>query len=149
MGIHGEAVEKAKYQGASLPQALLDHAVAKVREPTGPYAGVAFDAVVAIPSTTSTIVAQLAAHLAQQLRIPWYELPKNRPTSPQKQLRSKQRKRRNIDGAFDPLEVSPRNVLLVDDVVDSGESLRAASAALRPARVHPLVMARAKHQDRS
>lgn len=149
MGFHGEAVAMAKYSGAPLPPAMVDHATAQILSPTSPYVGVAFDAVVAIPSTTSAIVDQLASALAQRLRIPWYQLRKNRTTAPQKQLRSKQCKRRNIESAFAPLALHARNVLLVDDIVDSGESLRAAGAALQPANVYPLVMARAKHQDRS
>lgn len=149
MGIHGEAVAMAKYSGAPLPPAMVDHAIAQLEAPTGPYAGVVFDAVVAVPSTTSPIVDQLASLLAPRLRIPLHKLLKNHPTAPQKQFRSKQCKRRNIDGAFAPLALPARNVLLVDDVVDSGESLRAAGAALQPANVYPLVMARAKHQDRS
>jgi len=148
MGLHGEAVAKVKYSGAPLPLPLIDHAMAQLSDPTGPYAGVSLDAIVAIPSSTSTIVDQLASFLAQRLGIPWHQLQKNRLTSPQKALRSKQRKRKNIDGAFDPLAITAHHVLLIDDVIDSGESLRAASSALRPATVYPLVMARAKHQDR-
>src|SRR6266850_5313774 len=107
-----------------------------------------FDAVVSIPSATSTVVADFARSLAAQLCVPWIELRKTRMTDPQKRFRSKQRKERNIRGAFAlPQQVRLDRVLLIDDVLDSGASLRAASEMLRPARVYPLLLARTKHRD--
>ena len=74
---------------------------------------------------------------------------KVRKTEPQKTCRSRHWKRKNIEGAFElPAGAGPYSaVVIVDDVLDSGESLEAAARALRPAKVYPLVMARAKHQD--
>ena len=148
LGRIGEAVRRGKYDGGELPSDLVARAVDCVHDPAGPFAGAAIEAVVSIPSTTSTIVGDFAAALARRLAIPWVELQKVRLTDPQKRFRSRQRKRDNIRGAFalpGPARLSC--VLLIDDVLDSGESLQAAAQALAPARVFPLVLARAKHQD--
>jgi ATP-dependent DNA helicase RecQ len=148
LGRVGEAIKRAKYHGEPVPADLVALAVRQLCDKHGPYAGVSFAAVVSIPSTTSAIVADFANSLALKLGVPWIELVKTRSTEAQKRFRSKQRKERNIQGAF-ALPIAPLsgNVLLVDDVLDSGASLRAASDALRPAIVYPLVLSRAKHQD--
>jgi predicted amidophosphoribosyltransferase len=79
----------------------------------------------------------------------WIEMVKIRSTPPQKSFRSKQRKALNIHGALNlPDGFHPvSHVLLVDDIFDSGESLREAGAVLQPATVYPLALARAKHRD--
>jgi len=148
LGRIGEGIKRAKYHGEAMPAGLVDVAVAHIRSGSGPYAGANFDAVVSIPSATSTVVADFARSLAAQLCVPWIELRKTRMTDPQKRFRSKQRKERNIRGAFAlPQQVRLDRVLLIDDVLDSGASLRAASEMLRPARVYPLLLARTKHRD--
>jgi ATP-dependent DNA helicase RecQ len=148
LGTIGEAIKHAKYDGKPVPPDLVNIAVAKIRSSTGPYVGVQFDAVVSIPSTTSTIAADFAKSLAAQMGVPWIELQKTRKTELQKSFRSRQRKEQNIKEAFAlPNSMEIGVALLVDDVLDSGASLRAASRALRPARVYPLVLARAKHRD--
>jgi len=148
MGRIGREVKAAKYGRRSLAPFVLEHALERLGDVGGPYAGVWFDAVVSVPSATSMIVAEFSSALASRLGVPWLELLKLRQTRPQKQLRARQNKRRNIEDAFGkPAKACFGCVLLVDDVIDSGESLRAASVTLRPARVHPLALARAKHQD--
>jgi len=148
LGRIGESIKNAKYHGQRVPPDLVTLAVTRVRDTNGPYSGVQFDAVVSIPSTTSRVVADFARDLSKSLGIPWIELVKKRDTEPQKRFRSKQRKEQNIDGAFSLPEAAQLGfVLLIDDVLDSGASLRAASKQLRPAKVYPLVLARAKHQD--
>jgi hypothetical protein len=149
LGRIGEGVRRAKYEGAPVPGDLVDLAMTRIGMPTGPYAGIRFDAVVSIPSATSTIVSDFARLLAIRLGVPWVELTKTRPTEPQKKFRSKQRKTKNIEGAFALPAGAPRvsRVLLVDDVFDSGASFREASRVLRPAAVYPLALARAKHRD--
>jgi ATP-dependent DNA helicase RecQ len=148
LGRIGEGIKRAKYHGEPVPADLVDLAVGHIRSGSGAYAGASFDAVVSIPSTTSRVVADFARSLAGRLSVPWIELQKTRVTDPQKRFRSKQWKERNIKGAFAlPGQVRLACVLLVDDVLDSGASLRAAGEVLRPARVYPLVLARSKHRD--
>ena len=149
LGRIGEAIKNAKYSGKPVPTDLVSLAEARIRSADGPYAGLRFDAVVSIPSNTSTIVSDFASALASQLGVPRIELVKTRTTEPQKKFRSRQRKAQNIKGAFMLPEGlrSPSCVLLVDDVFDSGASFREAGRILQPARVYPLALARAKHQD--
>ena len=148
LGRIGEGIKRAKYHGEPVPTDLVSLAMSRLRDTTGPYAGVRFDAVVSIPSTTSRIVSDFATALASELSIPWIELVKTRTTEAQKRFRSRQRKEKNIEDALAlPGEIDCENVLLVDDVIDSGASLRAASRLLRPSRVYPLALSRAKHQD--
>jgi ATP-dependent DNA helicase RecQ len=149
LGRIGEGIKNAKYCGDPVPADLVSFALEKIRSASGPYAGVRFSAVVSIPSTTSTIVADFASALAGQLGVSWIELVKTRTTEPQKRFRSKQRKAQNIDGAFAlPNGALPGSrVLLVDDVYDSGMSFREAGRSLQPASVYPLVLARVKHRD--
>lgn len=148
LGRIGEAIKRAKYYGEPVPSDLVALAVARIRDPMGPYVGIAFQAVISIPSATSAVVADFARSLAATLSVPWIELVKTRATEAQKRFRSKQRKERNIQNAFAlPSRSDWEHVLLLDDVLDSGASLRAASELLRPARVYPLILARAKHQD--
>lgn len=148
LGRIGEGIRNAKYSGDPVPTDLVSLAKARISSANGPYAGLQFDAVVSIPSTTSTIVARFAADLASQLGIEWIELVKTRTTEPQKRFRSKQRKVQNIDGALAlPAGAKPPSrVLLVDDVFDSGASFREAGRILQPASVYPLALARAKHR---
>jgi ATP-dependent DNA helicase RecQ len=149
LGRIGEGIKAAKYSGEPVPADLVTLAIDRLGSAGGPYAGVRFDAIVSIPSTTSPIVAEFASALAAKLRIPWIELVKTRTTEPQKHFRSKQRKGLNIEGALSlPDSVkAPSRVLLVDDVLDSGASFREAGRILQPARVYPLALARAKHRD--
>jgi ATP-dependent DNA helicase RecQ len=149
LGRIGEGVKRAKYSGDPVPADLVDLAMARIRNPNGPYAGVRFGAVVSIPSATSTIVADFATALAAKLVIPWIQLEKTRATEPQKAFRSRQRKAKNIEGAFAlPAGTkNPSRMLLVDDVFDSGASFKEAGKVLQPASVYPLALARVKHRD--
>jgi RecQ family ATP-dependent DNA helicase len=149
LGRIGEGIKNAKYKGDPVPTDLVSLALGRIGSDRGPYAGLRFDAVVSIPSATSTIVADFASDLALELGVPWIELIKTRTTEPQKRFRSKQRKEQNIKGAFALPEgiKLPSRVLLVDDVFDSGASFREAGRILQPASVYPLALARAKHRD--
>jgi ATP-dependent DNA helicase RecQ len=151
LGRIGEGIKRAKYQGAAVPPDLVEMALQRITRANGPYAGVYFDAVVSIPSSTSQIVANFASQLARELRVPWIELAKTKQTQPQKAFRSRQRKARNIEGALAlPTGIlSPKRPLLVDDVFDSGASFKEAASILAPASVYPLALARTRHRDDS
>lgn len=149
LGRIGEGIKRAKYSGEPVPADLVDLAVKQLRESNGPFAGVQFDAVISIPSATSRIVSDFASALAARLGVPWTELRKTRTTEPQKRFRSRQRKEKNIEGAFElPAGAArPQCALLIDDVLDSGASFKEAGRTLQPAGVYPLALARAKHRD--
>ena len=132
-----------------MPTAVRDAALAVLRS-YPPYRGVDFDAIVAVPPTESpeAVVGDLARWLADQLGCAAYTLVKVRPTDPQKRWRSKLKKQANVAEAFArPPGLAARRILLLDDVADTGHSIRAAAAALAPAEVYPLAFAKTVHQD--
>jgi ATP-dependent DNA helicase RecQ len=157
VGRLGEAIRRAKYQGRPAPVEALNRALEVLRDPLGPYAGVTFEAVVCLPSTSSgRFVPDFAQLLARQLGIRSIVLEKTRQTQPQKSFRSRHLKKQNVRGAFRlPTGARvPGRLLLVDDIWDSGESLSEAAKVLREAGsarplVHVLTMARNRHTDDS
>ncbi|MFN7162890.1 MAG: ComF family protein, partial [Fimbriimonadales bacterium] len=96
----------------------------------------ALQGVVPIPSTVSgNLVEDFAARLAQQLGVPIRNaLRKTRETQPQKEFTNSVQKAKNIDGAFEAVEpLSEQNLLVVDDVFDSGATLKEAGKILKQA----------------
>jgi len=67
-------------------------------------------------------------------------LARIRPTHPQSLLATKAERRRNVRGAFqlrvDPARVEGLRILLVDDVITTGDTVRECALALRRAGVH-------------
>jgi len=157
MGQLGQAVRTAKYQRRPAPPEVLRRALEVLSAPGSPYAGVSFEAVVCLPSTSSgRFVPDFAQLLAGQLGIPSIVLEKTRQTQPQKSFQSRHLKKHNVRGAFRlPAGVRvPGRLLLVDDIWDSGESLTEAARVLREASpvrptIHVLTMARNRHTDDS
>ena len=96
----------------------------------------------------SSLLAKYVAHKAGVGFSPQL-LVRNRPTSPQQAL-SAEARRRNVAGAFEVhrneiASLEGRNVILVDDVLTTGSTLKACCSALRKAgakRVSALVVAR-------
>jgi len=89
--------------------------------------------------------AELARPLARALGLPCRRLLRRRvATAPQSELDAAAR-RRNVRNAFECVVPAPEHVVLVDDVMTTGATLRAAAAALRRAgarRVEARVCAR-------
>lgn len=89
----------------------------------------------------------LAATWARALGIPLGRdaLRRTRDSRPQTRLSSRER-RRNLVGAFEACSAMPPSVALVDDVLTTGSTVRAAADALREAGAHEVqvwVVARA------
>lgn len=79
---------------------------------------------------------ELARPLARQLQLPVCDgLRRIRATAPQSELDADAR-RRNLKGAFVALPDLPSHVALLDDVMTTGATLRAAAIALRRAGVN-------------
>ena len=147
----GRDVALAKKARRPMPSTVREAALTAVRTHEA-FRGVRFEAVVYMPPTVSPaeVIADLAHWLAEQLGCPAVPLVKTRATEPQKKFRSGPRKMANLAGAFArPLGLSPttQTVLLLDDIADSGHSIRAAATALAPVAVYPLAFARTVHQD--
>lgn len=98
-------------------------------------------------------VSHLAQALAARLGIPadLATLIKTRQTQPQKELKSLTAKQANVAGAF-ALQghVAGQNLLLVDDLYDSGATLNEAARTLnhgRPASIIVLTLTKTIHAD--
>lgn len=100
------------------------------------------DFLLAIPSTRKDRAYQpvylLAQEVSNNLGIPYRSdlLVRARQTQQQKSMKNLEQKRSNIAGAFrvsHPEEVRNRRVLLLDDLVNSGETLKEATRVLKRA----------------
>jgi ATP-dependent DNA helicase RecQ len=147
----GEAIHTCKY-GASpqpFPDWLVEQSAALIRQR---FSGHALQGIVPIPSTISgTLVDNFAARLAAHLGVPLlHALRKTRPTQPQKDFTNSAQKVENIKGAFECCApVQGKTLLVVDDVCDSGVTLKEAGKILKQAgasRLYAFCIARTRHR---
>lgn len=150
-----EAVLKAKRPGAEAVAAALGRLLAVRHRET--LAGWRCDAVVPVPMhwarrmfRGTSAAEEIARQLAADLRLPcrrW--LRRTRPTRMQNELPFEER-RGNVRGAFRGRRgPAGRRVLLVDDVVTSGGTLSACTAALMAAGAAAVYAAAAARAERS
>jgi ComF family protein len=153
------AIHALKYGGRTpvagpLAALLVERGTALLPADAG--GGPAFDGVVPVPLHPARL-AERGFNQAELLAAPcaaaWgrpllpQALGRVRPTQPQTELDADAR-RRNVAGAFAvrrPAEVAGRRLLLVDDVLTTGATVRAAARALREggaAAIGVLVLAR-------
>ncbi|MDL1896018.1 RecQ family ATP-dependent DNA helicase [Anaerolineae bacterium CFX7] len=105
-----------------------------------------FDAVIPIPPSTPREfdpVGNLARALGSELKIPALlsALVKTRATKPQKEMISLAQKQANVRNAFVVKgDVRGKNVLLVDDLYDSGATLQEAARVLQRAGAASIVV---------
>jgi len=147
----GEAIHACKYGAARtlFPDGLVDKSATLIREafPVAQLHGV-----VPLPSTISgSLVEEFAARLAGRLGVPMRcALRKTRTTQPQKDFTNAVQKAKNIEGAFEVAEaVSGLNLLVVDDVFDSGATLKEAGKMLKQAgagNLYAFCLARTRHR---
>lgn len=116
-----------------------------------------FDAVIPVPPSTPREfdpVGNLARALAEELNIPalFGILVKTRATKQQKEMISLAQKQANVRGAFTLKgELRGKNVLLVDDLYDSGATLQEAARVLQRGGVASIVvltLTKTIHTDR-
>lgn len=143
------ALRRYKFHGdLACGQALADLALPAFRACARP------DLVVPVPLHRRRLrdrgydqAALLAAAWARGMALPLgrHALRRVRDSRPQTRLSSAER-RRNLQGAFEAVAALPPSVALVDDVLTTGSTVRAAAAALRDAGVREVqvwVLARA------
>ena len=73
-------------------------------------------------------------------------LTKVKKNKPQKLMENTAHRKKNLDGIFEvkPIDEKFRNLILIDDIVDSGWTLTVAGALLKDAgidKVYPFVLA--------
>ncbi|MCK5136297.1 MAG: RecQ family ATP-dependent DNA helicase [Bacteroidales bacterium] len=105
-----------------------------------------FDLIMYVPPTVSgNQVMKFAGRIAEELGIRLsHGLVKVKPTKPQRAFESSLGRRKNLKGAFRVGEdVKKKRILLVDDIMDSGATIREIASVLKSARasmVGPLVI---------
>lgn len=109
-----------------------------------------FDLILYIPPTESkNLVKNFAIKIAFSLYINIsHSLIKNKKTQPQKNLQNKYLKTDNVKDAFiieNVNEIAGKNILLIDDIFDSGETIKEVSKYLfnlGANKIAPLVIAK-------
>lgn len=146
----GDAIRNAKYnQQGEFPEWLVEEAAKVIRKH---WSGVEFSGIVSVPPTRSgLLVKNFAMRLAKRIGVPYWDVVvKTRETLPQKEFGNRTQKRANLRGAF-ALEGSVSgNVLVVDDVADSGVTLEELGKVLRQGgadTLYALVLAQTRHSD--
>ncbi len=149
----GAALRHSKYEGGGdFPDWLLRLTLKSFRKH---YGNKKFDILLYVPPTESgELVKNFAEKISQTLNIPiTHKLVKTAATSPQKEFQSGISKKDNVHGKFayqDPEEISGKSILLIDDIFDSGYTIREIGQYLTnigATNIAPLVIARTVASD--
>jgi len=152
----GEALSRTKYGRHEPPDWLLERAADCVREKFRGQAGHIVQALTFIPPAADRpLVQSLAETIAARAGIPCLALlARARPTDFQKDMRTRGEKQRNTRGAFalrPDAPAPPGTLLLLDDIYDSGWTLREAARVIRErfpsCRIHIFTLTRTHHND--
>jgi len=143
----GKMIHRSKYEeGGDFPDYLLKLTLKAFRKHFGQRK---FDLVLFIPPTESgDLVKNFAEKISKILKFSLSDrLVKTRQTEPQKVFESAVSKRGNVSGAFDlkGISVKGKSVLIIDDIFDSGHTIRSAARLLQKRGallVAPLVIAK-------
>ncbi len=144
----GEALHRSKYeQGGDFPDFLLSLILKAFRKKFGQEK---FDIVVYVPPTSSgDLVKNFATRVAQVLKFPIsHNLQKAKQTKEQKIFENGYLKTENVSGAFTytkPEEINGKSVLLIDDIFDSGATIKEIGKILTnfgATKIAPIVIAR-------
>ena len=144
----GEAIHRSKYErGGDFPDFLLKIVLQTFKKK---YGQEVFDLVVYVPPTVSgDLVKNFAIKVAQVLQFPIsHNLHKARTTHEQKVFENGYLKSDNVKDAFtfmNPEEVKEKSILLIDDIFDSGATVKEVGKLLTKlgaAKITPLIIAK-------
>lgn len=144
----GSSIHRSKYEnGGDFPDFLLKLVLKAFRKQ---FVQERFDLILYVPPTKSgTLVRNFAAKLSQVLKFPIsHDLVKQRNTSEQKIYENSYLKSDNVKDAFifrNPSEIKGKSILLIDDIFDSGATIREIGRYLTnlgAVKIAPLVIAR-------
>jgi ATP-dependent DNA helicase RecQ len=144
----GASLHRSKYEHAGdFPDFLISFILKAYRKKFGQDK---FDLILYVPSTVSgELVRNFASKVAQVLNFPIsHNLTKQKTTREQKIFENSYLKADNVRGAFIytiPTEISGKSILLIDDIFDSGATIKEIGrylTGLGAAKIAPLVIAR-------
>jgi ATP-dependent DNA helicase RecQ len=144
----GAALHRSKYeQGGDFPDFLLKLVLKAYRKKFGQEK---FDLILYVPPTSSgDLVKNFAVKMSQVLKFPIsHNLVKARQTKEQKVFENGYLKTDNVRGAFSfttPNDIKGRSILLVDDIFDSGATVKEIGKILTnfgAVKIAPIVIAR-------
>lgn len=144
----GASLHRSKYEnGGDFPDFLLKLTLKAFRKR---YGQDPFDLIVYVPPTESgDLVKNFAEKLSRVLKVPIsHSLIKTGETKPQKVFKNGYLRRDNVLHKFDysnPKEIAGKNVILLDDIFDSGATLKEIGNVLTrlgASKIAPLVIAR-------
>ena len=144
----GSALHRSKYEnGGDFPDFLLSIVLKAYRKKFGQEK---FDLILYVPPTKSgELVKNFAVKVSQVLKFPVsHNLIKQRATSEQKVFENAYLKSDNVKDAFiikNPDEVNGKTILLIDDIFDSGATIKEIGrylSNLGALKIAPLVIAR-------
>ena len=130
----GELIRKSKYEnGGDFDEYLLEVVYDAYRKH---FKDIKFDLAVFVPPTKSgDLVKNFAEKLCKKIGIPLsYNLVKVRETKEQKVFRNNYNKEENVKNAFsyrNPKEIRNKNILIIDDVFDSGKTIKEIGRVLQ------------------
>jgi len=144
----GAVIHRCKYQhGGDFPEELVQKTLEACRAHFGKEK---FNLLLYVPPTESgNLVKNFAEKLARRLAIPIsHRLVKIKSTQPQKAFQNSLLKRENVNGAFTyekPEEIAGASILLVDDIFDSGATIKEIAKILHglgAIKITPLAIAK-------
>lgn len=144
----GSALHRCKYeQGGDFPDFLVEMVKKAFQKKFGDQK---FDLMVYVPPTSSgDLVKNFAIKVSKSLNIPIsYNLIKTKQTKEQKVFENTYLKIENVNGAFTfktPNDIEGKNVLLIDDIFDSGATIKEIGKLLTKlgaAKIAPIVIAK-------
>jgi ATP-dependent DNA helicase RecQ len=144
----GTTLHRCKYEnGGDFPDFLLRLVLKAYHKKFGQEI---YDLILYVPPTVSGhLVSNFAEKVSQVLKVPIsHNLVKIRQTGEQKSFENSFLKSDNVSGAFyytAPIEVIGKNILLIDDIFDSGATIKEIGkylSKLGALKIAPLVIAR-------
>lgn len=144
----GSAIHLCKYEnGGDYPEYLLNLTLKAFRKKFGEQQ---FDLILYVPPTKSgNLVKNFAEKISNMLKVPIsHNLIKHKRTQNQKVFKSVYQKINNVKNVFifkEPEEIKGKNILLIDDICDSGATLKEIGTLLSEMgvlKIAPIVIAK-------